>query len=89
MGSQYSKIFNSLVSSKKINILLTCPYQAGKSTILSQINLSEITEFKSQPSFGYDFQTMQYKNIKFIVCGTGGQSDMHIKIVNRCDYIRC
>ncbi|CAL6040488.1 ADP-ribosylation_factor [Hexamita inflata] len=41
------------------------------------INQFEITEFKSQPSFGYDFQTMQYKNIKFIVCGTGGQSDMH------------
>ncbi|CAL6059114.1 ADP-ribosylation_factor [Hexamita inflata] len=77
MGSQYSRIFNSLVSSKNINILLTGPYQAGKSTILSQINLSEITEFKSQPSFGYDFQTMQYKNIKFIVCDTGGQSDMH------------
>ena len=44
---------------------------AGKTTILYQLKLGEMTQTK--PTLGFNVETVSYKNIEFMVWDMGGQ----------------
>lgn len=47
---------------------------AGKTTILYQLKLGEISQ--TVPTIGFNFETVEYKNIKFNVFDIGGQTQL-------------
>ncbi len=47
---------------------------AGKTTILYQLKLGEVSQ--TVPTIGFNFETVEYKNIKFNVFDIGGQSQL-------------
>jgi GTPase SAR1 family protein len=44
--------------------------QAGKTTILYKLKLGEV--ISSVPTIGFNVETLEYKNIKFMVWDIGG-----------------
>ncbi len=49
---------------------------AGKTTILFNMKLGEV--IKSVPTIGFNYETVEYKNVKFQVWDVGGQDKIRI-----------
>merc|ERR1712032_328304 len=70
MGFSFSKIFDSLFG-KKMRILMVGLDAAGKTTVLYKLKPGEIVT--TIPTIGFNFETVEYKNICFTVWDVGGQ----------------
>ncbi|SCU92798.1 LANO_0E02146g1_1 [Lachancea nothofagi CBS 11611] len=71
MGIYISKLFNSLVGSKEMRILMVGLDGAGKTTVLYKLKLGEVVT--TIPTIGFNVETVEYKNISFTVWDVGGQ----------------
>ena len=76
MGSLFTKLFDSLYSKKNCRILMLGLDAAGKTTILYQMKLGETVS--SVPTIGFNFESVEYKNIKFNVFDVGGQYQLRL-----------
>ncbi|SCV99832.1 LAFE_0B03488g1_1 [Lachancea fermentati] len=71
MGLYISKLFNSLVGSREMRILMVGLDGAGKTTVLYKLKLGEVVT--TIPTIGFNVETVEYKNISFTVWDVGGQ----------------
>lgn len=76
MGSLFTKLFDSLYTKKNCRILMLGLDAAGKTTILYQLKLGETVS--SVPTIGFNFESVEYKNIKFNVFDVGGQYKLRL-----------
>uniref|UniRef100_A0A8D0G395 ADP-ribosylation factor n=1 Tax=Sphenodon punctatus TaxID=8508 RepID=A0A8D0G395_SPHPU len=65
MGNAFEKLFKSFFGKKKMQILRVGLDASGKTTILYKLKLGEIVT--TIPSIGFNVETVEYKNISFIV----------------------
>ena len=73
MGIFLSRVFQSLFGTKEVRILILGLDNAGKTTVLHQLqNDGEIEQ--TTPTIGFNVEVLQYKNIKFQVWDLGGQT---------------
>jgi len=70
MGLLITKLFDSLTKMKDCRILMLGLDAAGKTTILYKLKLGEV--IPSVPTIGFNFETVEYKNVKFSVFDIGG-----------------
>ena len=76
MGFFFSKLWNNLLSKKEIRILMVGLDAAGKTTILHQ--LGKKGEVKTLPTIGFNVESLDYKNLNFIVFDLGGADKMRL-----------
>ena len=76
MGFFFSKLWNNLLSKKEIRILMVGLDAAGKTTILHQ--LGKKGEVKTLPTIGFNVESLDYKNLNFIVFDVGGADKMRL-----------
>ncbi|KAL4664838.1 hypothetical protein H8959_015923 [Pygathrix nigripes] len=74
MGNIFEKLIKSLLGKKEIWILILGLDTAGKTTILYKLKLGETVP--TIPTVGFHSETVEYKNITFIVWDVGS----HFKI---------
>lgn len=72
MGLTLSKIMNRLFGKKQVKVLMVGLDCAGKTTILYKLKLGEIVT--TIPTIGFNVESVEYKNVSFIVWDIGGQS---------------
>lgn len=77
MGSIFGKIWDLLSSKKEHRILMLGLDGAGKSTILYSLKLGEVFSC-SVPTIGFNYETLEYKNVKFNIWDVGGQDKIRI-----------
>mmetsp|Transcript_38359 Transcript_38359/g.68600 ORF Transcript_38359/g.68600 Transcript_38359/m.68600 type:complete len:184 (-) Transcript_38359:190-741(-) len=71
MGLLFSKVWQRMVSTKEMRILMLGLDAAGKTTILYRLKLAEVVS--TIPTVGFNVETVEYKNINFAVWDVGGQ----------------
>eukprot|EP00929_Paragymnodinium_shiwhaense_P076541 TRINITY_DN3937_c0_g1_i12.p2 TRINITY_DN3937_c0_g1~~TRINITY_DN3937_c0_g1_i12.p2 ORF type:complete len:182 (-),score=52.18 TRINITY_DN3937_c0_g1_i12:182-727(-) len=71
MGMMFTKLFQRMLGSKEMRILMVGLDAAGKTTILYKLKLGEVVT--TIPTIGFNVETVEYKNIKFTVWDVGGQ----------------
>jgi len=69
MGGWLSKVFKKVKTD--VRILMVGLDNAGKTTILHQLNLKKYVE--TEPTMGFNIEHVDYKNIHFSVWDVGGQ----------------
>eukprot|EP00908_Phaeocystis_cordata_P011746 Transcript_227.p1 GENE.Transcript_227~~Transcript_227.p1 ORF type:complete len:309 (+),score=125.35 Transcript_227:135-929(+) len=70
-GATLSRLLPILLGKQQCRILMVGLDAAGKTTILYQLKLGEMTQTK--PTLGFNVETVAYKNIEFMVWDMGGQ----------------
>ena len=70
-GATLSRLLPILLGKKQCRILMLGLDSAGKTTILYQLKLGEMTN--TAPTLGFNVETVAYKNIEFMVWDMGGQ----------------
>ena len=70
-GATISRLLPILLGKQQCRILMVGLDAAGKTTILYQLKLGEMTQTK--PTLGFNVETVSYKNIEFMVWDMGGQ----------------
>ena len=76
MGSFFSRIFSRLLGRGDIRILILGLENAGKTTLLYQLQLNQIIEAvpsKKYIAIGFNVEIIQYQNIKLQMWDLGGQ----------------
>mmetsp|Transcript_7240 Transcript_7240/g.7480 ORF Transcript_7240/g.7480 Transcript_7240/m.7480 type:complete len:181 (+) Transcript_7240:16-558(+) len=81
MGFVFSKIFSS-IRSKDVRLLILGLDNAGKTTVLYQMQLGEVKS--TVPTVGFNVEYLKYENLNFQVWDIGGQSE--IRPYWRCYY---
>ncbi|XP_048027866.1 ADP-ribosylation factor 4-like [Megalobrama amblycephala] len=71
MGVFFSHIFSRLFEKKEMRLLMLGLDAAGKTTILYRLKLGEVVT--TIPTIGFNVETVEYKNISFIVWDVGSQ----------------
>jgi len=71
MGLAFSKLWQRMLGSKEMRILMVGLDAAGKTTILYKLKLGEVVT--TIPTIGFNVETVEYKNISFTVWDVGGQ----------------
>eukprot|EP00929_Paragymnodinium_shiwhaense_P076547 TRINITY_DN3937_c0_g1_i5.p2 TRINITY_DN3937_c0_g1~~TRINITY_DN3937_c0_g1_i5.p2 ORF type:complete len:209 (-),score=45.82 TRINITY_DN3937_c0_g1_i5:60-605(-) len=71
MGMMFTKLFQRMLGSKEMRILMVGLDAAGKTTILYKLKLGEVVT--TIPTIGFNVETVEYKNISFTVWDVGGQ----------------
>ena len=74
MGFIFSKLFSKLFGSKEYRLLILGLDNAGKTTILYQMQLGELKV--TVPTLGFNVETVKYENLNFRVWDLGGQSEI-------------
>ena len=74
MGLAFTKIWQRLVGKTEMRIFMVGLDAAGKTTILYKLRLGEVVT--TIPAIGFDVETMEYKNLSFMVWDVGGQDDI-------------
>lgn len=74
MGLLFTKLFDSFLKKKDCRILMLGLDAAGKTTILYQLKLGEVSQ--TVPTIGFNFESVEYKNLKFNVFDIGGQTQL-------------
>ena len=75
MGSFFSRIFSRLLGRGDIRILILGLENAGKTTLLYQLQLNQIIEAvpsKKYIAIGFNVEIIQYQNIKLQMWDLGG-----------------
>eukprot|EP00929_Paragymnodinium_shiwhaense_P078937 TRINITY_DN40971_c0_g1_i2.p2 TRINITY_DN40971_c0_g1~~TRINITY_DN40971_c0_g1_i2.p2 ORF type:complete len:178 (+),score=47.26 TRINITY_DN40971_c0_g1_i2:60-593(+) len=72
MGNAFSSVFSALWGAQEKKILMVGLDAAGKTTILYKLNLDEVVH--TNPTVGFNLETVKHKNITFTVWDVGGQS---------------
>lgn len=62
--SQFGAALNSLIGKKEMRILMVGLDASGKTTILYKLKLGEIVT--TIPTIGFNVETVEYKNIRFV-----------------------
>ena len=70
-GATLSRLLPILLGKTQCRILMVGLDAAGKTTILYQLKLGEMTN--TAPTLGFNVETVSYKNIEFMVWDMGGQ----------------
>ena len=70
-GATISRLLPVLLGKQQCRILMVGLDAAGKTTILYQLKLGEMTQTK--PTLGFNVETVSYRNIEFMVWDMGGQ----------------
>merc|ERR1711879_815528 len=70
-GLAFTKLWQRMLGSKEMRILMVGLDAAGKTTILYKLKLGEVVT--TIPTIGFNVETVEYKNIKFTVWDMGGQ----------------
>jgi GTPase SAR1 family protein len=70
-GATLSRLLPILLGRQQCRILMVGLDAAGKTTILYQLKLGEMTN--TAPTLGFNVETVSYKNIEFMVWDMGGQ----------------
>ncbi|XP_036173179.1 ADP-ribosylation factor 1-like [Myotis myotis] len=65
MGNIFANLFKGLFGKKEMRILMVGLDAAGKTTILYKLKLNEVVE--TVPTIGFNLETVEYKNISFVV----------------------
>ncbi len=76
MGSLFSKVWERMVGTKEMRILMVGLDAAGKTTILYKMKLGEVVN--TIPTIGFNVETVEYKNISFNVWDVGGQDKIRL-----------
>lgn len=76
MGSFITRLFDRLNPKKDCRILMLGLDAAGKTTILYQLKLGEVSQ--TVPTIGFNFESVEYKNIKLNVFDIGGQYNLRL-----------
>lgn len=74
MGFIFSKIFASLFSNKEVRLLILGLDNAGKTTLLYQMQFPEPKV--TVPTVGFNVETVKYENLQFQMWDLGGQSEI-------------
>merc|ERR1712176_1585067 len=70
-GLAFTKLWQRMLGSKEMRILMVGLDAAGKTTILYKLKLGEVVT--TVPTIGFNVETVEYKNISFQVWDVGGQ----------------
>merc|ERR1711963_823800 len=81
-GLAFTKLWQRMLGSKEMRILMVGLDAAGKTTILYKLKLGEVVT--TIPTIGFNVETVEYKNISFTVWDFGGQDK--IRKLWRCYY---
>jgi len=71
MGLTFTKLWQRVLGSTDMRILMVGLDAAGKTTILYKLKLGEVVT--TIPTIGFNVETVEYKNINFTVWDVGGQ----------------
>merc|ERR1711957_190399 len=71
MGLAFTKLWQRMLGSKEMRILMVGLDAAGKATILYKLKLGEVVT--TIPTIGFNVETVEYKNLSFTVWDVGGQ----------------
>merc|ERR1712151_1005959 len=71
MGLAFTKLWQRMLGSKEMRILMVGLDAAGKTTILYKLKLGEVVT--TIPTIGFNVETVEYRNINFTVWDVGGQ----------------
>ena len=71
MGLAFTKLWQRILGSKEMHVLMAGLDAAGKTTILYKLKLGEVV--KAIPAIGISVETVAYKKVKFNVWDVGGQ----------------
>jgi len=71
MGLTYSRQWKRLLGKQEKKILMLGLDATGKTTILNKLELGEVVT--TNPTIGFNVETVEYKNISFTVWDLGGQ----------------
>ena len=74
MGFIFSKIFSSLFSYQEVRLLILGLDNAGKTTMLYQMQCGEVKV--TVPTLGFNVESVKYENITFQMWDLGGQSEI-------------
>ena len=70
----FSKIFSVLFSNKEVRLLILGLDNAGKTTILYQMQFGEVKV--TVPTLGFNVESVKYENLTFQMWDLGGQSEI-------------
>ena len=82
MGFIFSKIFSVLFSNQEVRLLILGLDNAGKTTLLYQMQFGEVKV--TVPTLGFNVETVKYENLTFQMWDLGGQTE--IRPYWRCYY---
>jgi len=71
MGLAFTKLWQRMIGSTEMRILMVGLDAAGKTTVLYKLKLGEIVT--TIPTIGFNVETVEYRNISFTVWDVGGQ----------------
>jgi len=71
MGVVFTKIWQRMVSTQEMRILMLGLDAAGKTTVLYKLKLGEVVT--TIPTVGFNVEKVEYRNISFTVWDVGGQ----------------
>ena len=74
MGFIFSKLFSALFGSKEVRLLILGLDNAGKTTVLYQMQFGESKV--TVPTLGFNVETVKYQNLTFQMWDLGGQSEL-------------
>ena len=74
MGFIFSKIFSALFGKKEVRLLILGLDNAGKTTVLYQMQFGESKV--TVPTLGFNVETVKYQNLTFQMWDLGGQSEL-------------
>ena len=76
MGSLFTKVWQRMIGTREMRILMVGLDAAGKTTILYKLKLGEVVN--TIPTIGFNVETVEYKNISFNVWDVGGQDKIRL-----------
>merc|ERR1712190_589882 len=76
MGLAFTKLWQRMLGSQEMRILMVGLGAAGKTTILYKLKLGEVVN--TTPTIGFNVETVEYKNISFNVWDVGGQDKIRL-----------
>jgi ADP-ribosylation factor-like protein 1 len=82
MGFIFSKIFSVLFSNQEVRLLILGLDNAGKTTLLYQMQFGEVKV--TVPTLGFNVESVKYENLTFQMWDLGGQTE--IRPYWRCYY---
>ena len=74
MGSFFAKIASLFSSTKEFKILMVGLDHAGKSTIVSALQLGKPTTIQTKPTIGFNLDELNFKNFKLKMWDISGQT---------------